>query len=126
MFHRWIHHNLALYGNAGYRYKVSSSWSAEFKLGAGYQLSIPNSKVFAVTETAGLTKEKSLGRSQLIANLSLVVNKELLPNRTRVFIEYKQQVQTPFIKEYVPVLPYNILLIGVAIPLKASPGKQKI
>lgn len=126
MFHRWVQQNLAVYGNLGYRYKFPSFWSAELSFGGGYQLSIPHSKVFSITETEGLKRKRALGRSQVVANLGLAVSKDLVPNRTRLFIEYKQQIQTPFIKEYVPVLPYNILLIGVAIPLKGSLTKQKI
>ncbi|MGZ5135600.1 MAG: hypothetical protein ACXWCG_10635 [Flavitalea sp.] len=125
MYHRWVQHNIALYGVAGYRYLVTPSWSADINLGGGYQHSIPNSKVFTITESEGVKKKKNLGRSQAIANLSLGINKNISPRGTRVFMEYKQQIQTPFIKEYVPILPYNSLLIGLAIPGKHSKIKSK-
>lgn len=119
MFHRWVQHNIALYVDAGYRYAVTPSWLAEIKSGGGYQLSIPHSKVFTITESDGITKKKNFGRFQVIGNLGLGISKNLVPPfGTRIFMEYRQQIQTPFIKEYVPVLPYNSLLIGVAVPIK--------
>jgi hypothetical protein len=126
MFHRWVQHNIALSANAGYRYLLTPSWSAEIKIGAGYQHSIPNSKIYKITESDGLQKKRNFGRSQAIGNLGLGVAKTLPPpSSIRILMEYKQQIQTPFIREYVPVLPYNSLLIGVAIPFKRSPLKSK-
>jgi hypothetical protein len=49
MFHQWVQHNIPLYANIGYRYEVVPSWFAEIKLGGGYQLSIPDSKLFEMT-----------------------------------------------------------------------------
>ena len=125
MYHRWVQHNIALYALGGYRHSITPSWSAEIKLGGGYQHSIPNSKLFTITESEGVEKKKNLGRSQAIASLSLGIGKNISPHGIRVFMEYKQQIQTPFIKEYVSILPYNSLLIGVAIPRKHSKIKSK-
>lgn len=126
MFHRFVQHNIALYANAGYRYAMIPSWAAEIKLGAGYQLSVPHSKVFTITESEGVKKKRNLGRSQVIGNLALGISKNLSPEPgIRLFMEYKQLIQTPFIKEYVPVLPYNSILIGIAVPLKRSSSNSK-
>jgi hypothetical protein len=126
MYHRWVQHNIGLYAVTGYRYLISPSWSAEIKLGGGYQHSIPNSKVFTITESEGIKKKKNVGRSQGIVNLGFGVSKNLSPPfGIRVFMEYKQQIQTPFIKEYVPILPYNSIVIGVAIPRKHPKVKSK-
>ena len=121
MFHQWVQHNIPLYGNIGYRYEVVPSWFAEIKLGGGYQLSIPDSKVFEITESDGVKKKNNFGRSQVIGNFIASVSKKLSKvSGTHVFLEYKQQIQTPFIKEYVPLLPYNSVLIGTKIALKSS------
>jgi hypothetical protein len=118
MFHRWVQHNIALYADAGYRYAITSSWSAEIQLGGGYQLSIPDSKLFTITESEGVKKKKNFGRSQVIGVLGLGIGKALSSSSgTRVFMEYQQKIQAPFIKEYVPILPYNNLLLGIATPL---------
>lgn len=119
MFHQWVQHNIFLYGNIGYRYEVGPSWFAEIKLGGGYQLSIPDSKVFEITESNGVKKKNNLGRSQVIGNFIASVSKKLSnTSRIHVFLEYRQQLQTPFIREYVPLLPYNSVLIGTKIALK--------
>jgi len=38
----------------------------------------------------------------------------------RLFTQYQQQLQMPFVKSYVPLLPYNVLMIGVSRPLKSK------
>jgi hypothetical protein len=40
----------------------------------------------------------------------------------KIFTTYQQFLQTPFVKAYVPVLPYNSLLFGISMPLQ-SPKK---
>jgi hypothetical protein len=35
----------------------------------------------------------------------------------KIFASYQQRVQLPFVKSYVPLLPYNGLLIGLSRPL---------
>ena len=117
MYHRWVQHNIALLANAGYRYKITSTFSADIRLGGGYQLSIPDSKVFRITASDGLQKKNNTGRSQLIGNLGLGFSKKISNSGSRVFIEYQQRIQTPFIKEYVPILPYNNMLVGFAFPI---------
>lgn len=119
MFHQWVQHNISLYGDIGYRYEVVPLWFAAIKLGGGYQLSIPDSKVFEITESDGVKKKNNTGRLQMIGNFGASVTKNF-SDAVFVFLEYKQQIQTPFIREYVPLLPYNSILIGIKIPLKTS------
>lgn len=126
MFHQWVQHNVALYGNVGYRHELIPSWFGEIKLGGGYQHSISNSKVYKITGSDGLKKKKNLGRSQAIANFSVATSKKLSrASDIYLFLEYRQQIQTPFIKEYVPVLPYNSMLLGLKIPLTPSTLRLK-
>jgi hypothetical protein len=35
-----------------------------------------------------------------------------------VFLQYTQQLQAPFINSYVPLLPYNTIALGFAVPFK--------
>lgn len=124
MFHRWVQHNIALYGDVGYRHKITASWSAAMKVGTGYQHSIPDSKMFRITEE-GIQEKKNLGRSQVIGNFGLSISKDLEPPfGAQIFMEYQQRIQAPFIKEYVPVLPYNNLLLGVTIPVHNLTSKK--
>ena len=125
LFHRYVQHNIALLANAGYRYGPLPGWSAEIKIGAGYQHSIADSKLFEITETEGLKKKRNMGRSQAIGAFSVGVSRKISAiKQSRMFIEYRQLIQTPFIQEYVPLLPYNTMLIGFAFQLKQSNSKQ--
>jgi hypothetical protein len=117
LFHRWVQHNLALSANGGYRHMVGSSWGAKAKLGGGFQLSIPVQKVFAISEN-GLKEKGHILRPQFVASLALGFDKKISDRGQIIFLEYVQKIQTPFIKEYVPLLPYNSLMIGIALPVQ--------
>jgi hypothetical protein len=41
----------------------------------------------------------------------------------QVFVTYQQRIQTPFIKSYVPLFPYNSLMVGFKRSLHKSQGK---
>ncbi len=116
MFHRWVQHNIGFSVNGGYRHSLGSSWGATVQLGGGYQLSIPTGKVFSIT-SAGLKNKGHVLRSQFITQLGLIADRKINSKGARVFMEYQQKLQAPFIKAYVPLLPYNNLLLGVSIPV---------
>jgi hypothetical protein len=117
LFHRWVQHNIALNLFGGYGYKLNSSWTAAIKFGGGYQASIPTGKVFRITENGPEEKGHAL-RSQFTANLGFIVDKRITSTGTKLFMEYRQIIQTPFVKEYVPLLPYNQILIGLTFPVQ--------
>ena len=78
LFHRYVQHNIALLANAGYRYGPLPGWSAEIRIGAGYQHSIADSKLFEITETEGLKKKRNMGRSQAIGAFSVGVSRKII------------------------------------------------
>jgi hypothetical protein len=49
---------------------------------------------------------------------SVGINKKISPAGLKVFIQYQQRIQMPFIKSYVPLLPSNLLMAGIRIPCK--------
>jgi hypothetical protein len=119
MYHRWVQHNISFQFQGGYRQMIGSSWAAEVKLGGGYQITIPDSKVYRITENDGLVREHLPLRSQFIGNLGFDISKDLKPPYgPRIFMEYQQRLQIPFVNAYVPILPYNNLLIGIEIPMR--------
>jgi hypothetical protein len=119
-YHRFVQHSLALYSEAGYRYKFLNTFSTEAKLGVGYLHAISTGKVFKLREDGNYKKKTNLGRPQAMAGFSLGAGKKVAPSGLSVFIEYQQRVQFPFIKSYVPLLPSNIGMAGVKIPLKKT------
>jgi hypothetical protein len=125
-YHRWVQHSFSLYTEAGYRYKLPLNIAIEARLGAGYTRVIVANQVFA----DGYDKERKYtkitsGRSQAIFTTSFGINKTIIKgNDTRVFFQYQQRIQTPFVRSYVPLLPYNIAMLGVNIPLHSKTPKH--
>ena len=117
-YHRFVQHSLAVYSELGYRYKFFKTFSAEAKLGLGYMQAIPAEKVLKLKSDGNYKKKFNIGRPQAMAGFSFVLNKKINASGLTVFLEYQQRVQLPFIKSYVPLLPSNILMAGVKIPMK--------
>jgi hypothetical protein len=115
-FQRWIQHSLSLYTSAGYHYKFPKGFSPEISIGAGYLHAIADSKVFRLQSDGSYKEKFNWGRPQLMAALSIGIAKSFQSGKV-IFLKYQQRVQTPFIKSYVPLLPANLLLFGVSIPV---------
>lgn len=122
LYHRWVQQNLAVSANGSYRRLLGECWAASVKLGAGYQLSMPADKVYAITNE-GLKEKGHVLRSQVIAAFAIGADRKISAKGAKIFMEYQQKIQTPFIKEYVPLLPYNTLLLGVIIPIHKLSAK---
>ena len=115
-FHRWVQHTLALSINGGYRHTVAGSWGVETKIGAGYMAAFSTGKVFSVTDN-GLKPHGNGFRSQFTSSLGFGVDKKINARGNCVFVQYTQRLQMPFVKQYVPVLPYNTLSAGIRVPV---------
>ena len=115
-YHRWVQHTLCLYTSVGYRYKFPRGFIADVSLGAGYLHAIADSKIFKLQADGTYRKKFNGGRAQAMAALTIGIGKTFFPGNT-VFVRYQQRVQTPFIRSYVPVLPANLLMLGVSIAL---------
>ncbi|MEO5984424.1 MAG: hypothetical protein ABIP80_02900 [Ferruginibacter sp.] len=120
-FHRFIQHGIPLYTDVGYRYKFNKTISSEILLGGGYQHAICATQKFKLNENGEYKNNAGIGRMQAIAHLSFRFNYTIHKKNARPFclyIQYQQQIQTPFAKSYIPLLPYNSMMLGVARPLK--------
>ncbi len=119
-YHRFVQHGVPLYSNLGYRYKFNSRWSASGELGAGYLHSIPATAKLRLNEEGVYENNKGPGRMQVNACFGIGAGYLLQPSSPaslKLFINYQQRLQMPFVKSYVPVLPYNSFLIGISKPL---------
>jgi hypothetical protein len=126
-YHRFIQHGIPVYGNLGYRYKFSDRFSAEASLGLGYMHSIPASSKFKL-ENGEYTNNKGVGRMQGMVNNALGINYAIHPVAKKpitAFLLYQQRLQLPFIKSYVPLLPYNSFQLGVKLPLATKPSSTQ-
>ncbi|HET9744604.1 MAG TPA: hypothetical protein VFP97_02760 [Chitinophagaceae bacterium] len=127
-FHRYVQHAIPLYFNLGYRYKVNNKFSAETSVGAGYMHSIPATAKLKLNENGEYKNNKGIGRAQAMATFSLGMAYSPKPTADKpfiVFVNYHQRVQAPFIKSYVPLLPYTSFMIGVRKPIKNISNGQK-
>ena len=118
-YHRFVQHGIPLYTDVGYRYKFSHAISAQVSLGAGYMQSIPATAKLKLDANGEYKKNKVIGRAQAIAVVNFSIRYSIhssLKNAPQVFVTYQQFLQTPFVKAYVPILPYNSLLVGCSMP----------
>ena len=119
-YHRFVQHGISLYTGAGYRYKFNRHLAADGSLGIGGVLSIPATANLSLNDKGEYEYNQSAARLQGIVPLSISVSYIIDPSAKRpveLFWKYQQRVQFGFIKEYVPVLPYSSLSLGVALHL---------
>ena len=122
-YHRFVQHAIPLYTDLGYRYKFSGKWTAQAAIGAGYMHSIPATAQLKLQSDGEYKNGKGIGRMQAVGVFNIGGSHIFHPaaaKRVTLFITYQQMVQMPFINAYVPLLPYNNLLLGVSIPLKSK------
>ena len=120
-YHRFVQHATPLYVDFGYRYKFSNHFSAETSIGAGYMHSIPATSQLKLNGDGNYVKHKGLGRMQAMTSYSIglgYIPNPSSPRPIRIFTAYRQQIQMPFIKSYVPLLPYNGFLVGIGTPIR--------
>lgn len=122
-YHRFVQHAIPLYTQAGYRYKLGKKFSVHTALGAGYLHSIAATAVMKADEDGNYRSARGIGRPQALVNITLGGAHHFTWNKKplSVFVQYQQQVQTPFNASYVPLLPYNAFGIGLSSPLKKQP-----
>lgn len=122
-FHRYVQHGIPLYLNFGYRYKITNKFFAETSVGAGYMHSVPATAKLKLNEDGEYENNKGVGRMQAMVNYSLGLAYTLNPSAIKpltVFTSYQQRVQMPFVKSYVPLLPYNSFMVGIRKPFERN------
>ncbi|WP_207496179.1 hypothetical protein [Aridibaculum aurantiacum] len=120
LFHRFNQHAISLYAQFGYRYKFTSRFHADGMVGGGYLHSIPATAQLKLNEEGEYENAKGIRRMQATVNAALGIRYYLStsPGNKNVFLRYQTSIQTPFVKSYVPMLPYNTLLLGVAFSIQ--------
>lgn len=114
-FHQFIQHGIPLYTSFGYRYKFNPRWNAQAGIGAGYFHSIPNQARYKLNNEGDYEKMGGIGRGQAMLAFNLGGGYKFNMDKTHpleAFITYQQRIQTPFVPSYVPLLPYNTIMLG--------------
>lgn len=124
--HALSHHGIHLRGGVIYRQKLGlKGLSWEFALKGGYLHMIAQRSKYELNSNGGYEKEASLGRSQFSAGLATGPAYRFPGTRRwELFINYRFWVQTPFVQEYVPVLPNVAFHFGVRYELPQKNGKE--
>jgi hypothetical protein len=115
-YHRFVQVGIPLYADFGYRYKFSNRFFAETSVGAGYMHSVPETAKLKLNDEGVYVNNKGIGRMQAIATFGLGLGYTIDPSAKKpvaVFTTYQQRIQMPFVKSYVPLLPYNSFMIGI-------------
>jgi hypothetical protein len=118
-FHRFVQHGIPVYLNFGYRYKTLKGLAAETSLGGGYLHSIPATAKFKLDDDGEYKNNKGVGRMQAMATFTIGLGYTINKTGTKpfcIFSNYQQRLQLPFVKSYVPLLPYNSFMIGISRP----------
>lgn len=114
-----LHHRLSqtavqLYSEFGYRRKIWRGTGAELRLGGGYLHSFPAVETFKLKDGA-YDQKANIGRAQAMAGGTFGLSYATATD-WRFFLDYQFYLQTPFVKNYVPLLPNSALHIGAACP----------
>ena len=110
--HRFVQHSIPLFTETIYRFNTGKDFSLRAHLGVGYLHSIPGTDRFELNDTGEYEKIKNLGRGQAMGKISFSglyrVNSDF-----SLSLNYGVIMQGPFVKSYVPLLPYNTVQLGV-------------
>lgn len=117
--HRYIQRSLGLYTEFGYRYLPNKKIGLNAALGGGYLHMIPATEQFRQNSNGDWEEIKIKSRPQGLISLSLGIDFALNSKGYRGFMRYQNLFQTPFVPGYVPLLPYNVLHLGVTIPVSS-------
>lgn len=113
IYHRFVQHSIPLFTETIYRYDFNKSFCMRAHLGVGYLHSIPGTERFELNDQGEYEKITNLGRAQASVKFSIsaayALNQDL-----QLSLNYGVLGQLPFVKSYVPLLPYNTIQLGIA------------
>lgn len=109
--HRFVQQVVPLMLETKYE-RLLGRFSVYGGLGLGYLLAFPYKGRWELDSDGTYQPVSGLGRGQFGANLSLG-GRHFFNDVWSVSAEYRAMLQMPFVKTYVPVLPYGIVQLGV-------------
>ena len=117
-YHQYVQTSVQLFSEAGYRRDIWRGLGAEMRIGAGYLHSFPGVEFFQLKDGV-YEKKNRIGRPQLMVTSAAGISYTLQSGKfpPRFFLDYQFYLQTPFIKQYVPLVPNTVVHAGVALPL---------
>jgi len=120
-YHRFVQTGLKIYPSIDYKFAACNRFSLNVGLGLGYMHSFEGYEVFKAKDGGGYeTKKIFVGRPQFLAALNFggaYKLKKESENSPSLVLQFRTNMQGPFVNSYVPVLPVNSLLLGVTVPI---------
>lgn len=113
IYHRFVQHSIPLFTETIYRYDFNKSFSMRAHLGVGYLHSIPATDRFELNDQGEYDKIRNLGRAQASIKFSISAA-YVIAQDIQLTLNYGVLGQLPFVKSYVPLLPYNTIQLGIA------------
>jgi hypothetical protein len=113
IYHRFVQHGIPLFTETIYRYDFNNSFSMRTHLGVGYLHSIPDTERFELNDQGEYEKIRNPGRAQVGVKFSISAA-YALNRHLQLSLNYGVLGQLPFVKSYVPLLPYNSIQLGIA------------
>lgn len=120
-YHRYVQTGIPIYFDFGYNHAIAGGVSINTSIGAGYMHSVPAAEKFKLNSDGEYKNNKGIGRMQATATFGLGLAyrlKSTASGHAVIFTNYQQRIQFPFVKSYVPLLPYNSFMIGMHVPVK--------
>ncbi|MCW5910174.1 MAG: hypothetical protein KIT62_03820 [Cyclobacteriaceae bacterium] len=113
LYHRFVQHSVPVFSEIIYRHNTGKAWQLRGHLGLGYLHSVPAADRFELNGNGEYEQIKNIGRAQGMVKISFSGAYRITTD-TSLTANYGVLIQTPFVKSYVPLLPYNTLQLGVA------------
>lgn len=120
MYHRFFQQAIRINGTIICQRTVGYNSHIYAGLGGGYWHSIRQYDRFELNSDGVYEKIIKLGRPQFSAHLALGMGKKVVINEQDKYtlrIEYRGLIHGVLAKSYVPIVPYNILSIGLEVPI---------
>jgi hypothetical protein len=115
--HGLVQTGIQLYSEFHYSHLFKKRLTIDAFIGGGYIHSIPDHQIF-VLKNGVYEKKANWGKPEIMGTFSVgasyITDSWKRDPRTRIFVNYQFWVQTPFVNQYVPVLPNTALHIGCA------------
>ena len=128
MFSEIFHPGAEVTWGTNFRIKKKHDWFWDARVAYFFhrfvQHGIPATGKLKLNENGDYENNKGIGRMQANACFGMGAGYLLNPQNVKpvkLFIVYQQRLQMPFVKSYVPILPYNSFMIGFS---KSIAGKK--
>lgn len=115
-YQQYVQTGVQFYSAFNYRYQSNFKMGFDAHLGVGYLHAFRDLQQFELNGEGAYQKKANWGQPKLMIPAGITIS-YLINNKIRPFIGYQIWFQTPFSKQYIPILPNTSLHLGVTMPI---------